>query len=69
MTNKDLEITKKLLSKGRNLGGTIYNKREELYNRNILSGDLEEAFKRVKKFKSHNLNPEDLEKMEDEIYD
>ncbi|MBI3052390.1 AbrB/MazE/SpoVT family DNA-binding domain-containing protein [Candidatus Woesearchaeota archaeon] len=30
--------------------------------------DIEDVFKRADKFKPHNLSPEDLERMEEELY-
>lgn len=34
----------------------------------IYDVDIEDVFKRADKFKPHNLSPEDMERMEEELY-
>lgn len=61
----------------RNCGGAYYNpeKAERILLLNKIQKlkhseniDMEEVFKRADKFKPHNLTPEELEKMEEELY-
>ncbi|NQV09250.1 AbrB/MazE/SpoVT family DNA-binding domain-containing protein [Candidatus Woesearchaeota archaeon] len=56
------------LGKGSLIDIELNEKKKEIIIKPVNEMSLEEAFARADSFKEHSLTPEDLEKMEDEIY-